>query len=439
MDISEQGDLDDLHILFPKYTKSELEPIYLTRGKDFKQTCAFIIHNMSNNTQGSSSAADRAASLASAALQNQTIKKVMKMASSAGPAQLVAKKFGMNISTVTWEDCARTENSCWGPCICDMTLRVPEDNCLPVIRYPNFNDLTWDVPIEKIFLMIGNETGTKELIRVGLKEYLITRSGTLESPVMSSRQSWYCKEKDSHVLVSAQACMLPAAIGSEPSFNVALYSYQTYSADNPAVLTILASAQGTSVQTIGERTEKLYFNKNGRKASFVGQRLSDNRKERVVATEGAMTAEEKEANMIMLIQVPLKQKERRMRHIRYKACSMKSAPYFESCLGEDDACQDYYDEECCEDMADVEDVIVKVSDKDEGPFPVVKERQGLTRDTRYPIRVTLQFYKATSNGILDSKTMESIADQFVVAQNDADFIGSLVTGNSVHRPTRPNN
>lgn len=125
--------------------------------------------------------------------------------------------------------------------------------------------------------------------------------------------------------------------------------------------------------------------------------------------------------------------------------SLESQDSIEDC---EDVCEDeedYGEEESCSrslnttkkrkrEKDDVEDVIVKVSDKDEGPFPTVKEKD-LTRDSRFPIRVTLQFYKATSNGVMDDATMKKIADQIVEAQKDADFIGSLVTGRSVHRPT----
>jgi hypothetical protein len=53
-------------------------------------------------------------------------------------------------------------------------------------------------------------------------------------------------------------------------------------------------SQGTSAQVVQDGSQKLYFNKCGEKASFIGQRLTDNRKERGVATEGEMTKEEKQ-------------------------------------------------------------------------------------------------------------------------------------------------
>lgn len=404
-----------LYTLFPEYTKCDLDIIYRTRGKDFKNTCEFLLDKKSKQCGiERERKIRRIISGEEDEIEHQqlVIQKVMKMSECTHPAQMIAKDFGMCVCKLTYEDCARTKNSFWGLCICDMTLQVCFQNQsykLPVIRYSNFQDLTWDIPMNKIFLMIGNESGNSELRRVTLLEYL-------DNICTNGRCSLYCEEKDSHVLVSCQACILPAGEGTEPTFNVALYSYQSHDED-PAVLTIIASAQGSSAQIIGKSTQKLYFNNNGRKASFVGQRLKDNRKERGVDLQGDMTKEEKEANMIMMIQVPLKQKPR-VTNFAPKQYDTYRSVYI---------CDKVPCAKVEKDEDNMEDVIIKVSDKDEGPFPRIN-KQKLTRDT-------LQFYKATCNGIIDRKTMEMISEQFVKSQTDADFIGSLVTGLSIHRPT----
>lgn len=93
--------------------------------------------------------------------------------------------------------------------------------------------------------------------------------------------------------MSAQACFLPIPKEGEAPFNVAIYNYQSSRRD-PAVLAIVSTAQGTSAQVLQGGKEKLYFNKAGKKASFIGQRLSDNRRERGVAVTGQMTREEKQ-------------------------------------------------------------------------------------------------------------------------------------------------
>jgi hypothetical protein len=59
----------------------------------------------------------------------------------------------------------------------------------------------------------------------------------------------------------------------------------------------------------------------------------------------------------------------------------------------------------------------------------------IERDERYPIRVTVQFYKATSNGIVSEADVQSIADQIQRVYKDADYVGSLVVDGDTERPT----
>jgi len=60
----------------------------------------------------------------------------------------------------------------------------------------------------------------------------------------------------------------------------------------------------------------------------------------------------------------------------------------------------------------------------------------IERDTRYPIRVTLQYYKSTNNGVLDDDIMKAIKNLLAKSQKQADYIGSLVTDHSM-RSTEP--
>ena len=45
------------------------------------------------------------------------IVKVTNMVSYDSNANQLAKKVGLDINYVSWEDCARNKNSSWGPCI----------------------------------------------------------------------------------------------------------------------------------------------------------------------------------------------------------------------------------------------------------------------------------------------------------------------------------
>merc|ERR1712157_489503 len=59
----------------------------------------------------------------------------------------------------------------------------------------------------------------------------------------------------------------------------------------------------------------------------------------------------------------------------------------------------------------------------------------LERNEEYPVRVTLQYYKATDNGAVNKEIMDDIVKQLEASQKQADFMGSLVTE---YNPNRPN-
>lgn len=86
-------------------------------------------------------------------------------------------------------------------------------------------------------------------------------------------------------------------------------------------------------------------------------------------------------------------------------------------------------------MSNVEDAIIKVG-KSEGSFEEIQNFE-IERDDRYPVRVTMQFYKATDNGVVNDDNIKQISEQIQSARKNADFIGSLVVGGVSNRPTEP--
>lgn len=93
----------------------------------------------------------------------------------------LAKKHGLHVLDVTWEDTARFDFSAVGPNISDMTIQVQhqipgredfELSCMPVIRYPNFSDVGGDISPDEFFLLVGNEKG-QPLEKITLRELLI--------------------------------------------------------------------------------------------------------------------------------------------------------------------------------------------------------------------------------------------------------------------------
>ena len=60
-----------------------------------------------------------------------------------------------------------------------------------------------------------------------------------------------------------------------------------------------------------------------------------------------------------------------------------------------------------------------------GPFNE-GHRLRLQRDPKFPIRITVQFYKATSNGVVSDIDLDSISRSIGSVYEHADFVGSLV-------------
>ncbi len=70
----------------------------------------------------------------------------------------------------------------------------------------------------------------------------------------------------------------------------------------------------------------------------------------------------------------------------------------------------------------------------EGPFTEINNLD-IERDPRFPIRVTIQFYKATDNGVVSAEDMAQIHRQIDRVYREADYVGSLVIQPDTGRPT----
>ncbi len=349
----------------------------------------------------------------------------------------LVQKYGLDILNLTWEDTGRYKNSAVGPNISDMTIQVGfedptteefEVTCMPVIRYPNFRDLTCDLDPRDFTLLVGNHKG-EPLRRVSLYDFLAHPRSYLTNPA-----SWRGEKhsllapRDTRVLVSAQACFLPIPKSGKATFNPVLFNYQSKKGD-PAVLTILATREGTSVTVIDNHRDafrsgsvwgqRLFFNANGQRASLTGERESD-----FVAKGGDQTSPTPGApgqtvglNLVLLIQVPLKQQP-------------PPAPRAE---GFSKAWGFQAPRASVVSLSDIEDAVIGHGNL-EGPFTEINYL-AIERDERFPVRVTVQFYKATSNGVAteaDIAAIKSSIERIYVQSEDA---GSLVTGGKTGRVT----
>ena len=346
----------------------------------------------------------------------------------ASDARKLAKKHDLEILDLTWEDTGRYKGSCVGPNISDMTIQVAYEGrvtCMPVIRYPNFSDKTADVSIDDVMLRVGNEKGAA-LKSISLREYLRDLRKYLSKP-----SSWAGKEtsllapREKEVLVSAQACFLPVPVSGDATFNPVLFNYQSY-AGAPAVLAIAITREGTSATIIDNQRDafasgaawgqRLFHNQDGERASFTGTRMTE-----FVAAGGDSTdavtsmdaAKAAGLNCVMLIQVPLVQPQVARRASSNAVLGCAAAPMAF------DACRSLGEEEC-----DIDEAVIGHGEV-EGPFTEI-DNLPIKRDARFPIRVTVQFYKATSNGVMTAAEMKVIAAQIEGVYKDAKAVGSLV-------------
>jgi len=349
-------------------------------------------------------------------------------------AQALAAQYGLQVLNLTWEDTGRYYGSAVGPNISDVTIQVQhldpatesyQLTLMPVIRYPNFTDLTGDISPDRFHLLVGNEGG-EGLERVTLSEYLSNfRRYLHDADSWAGDETSLLAERDTHVLTSAQAAFLPVPKEGKAEFNPVIFNYQSYASD-PAVLVIVATREGTSATVIDNTRDafpsgfswgqRLFFNQDGQRASFTGERLSDFVAGREGDSEIAPQAGESSGlNMVLLIQVPLKQKHPFESQLFAADALGFSAP---SAVAEE---------------SDTENAVIGHGPV-EGPFTEIDGLE-IERDDRFPIRVTVQFYKATSTGVVTAADLETIAGQIKRVYEDADYVGSLVVDGGSGRPT----
>ncbi len=354
-------------------------------------------------------------------------------------AQTLAGKHGLQVMNVTWEDTGRFKGSSVGPNISDMTIQVATRDAktqnlsvaaMPVIRYPNFDDKTADLSPHEFTVLVGNQAN-RTLRRVSLANFLakptafMTRPWTWRGPATS-----LLAPRDSKVLVSAQACFLPIPKSGAATFNPVVFNYQS-TKGNPAVLTILATREGTSTTIIDNARDpfesgatwgqRLFHNANGQRASLTGTRESEflSNNDQTSTTTTPQVARKGALNMVLLVQVPLKYKESARGSVAYDSAASSMA--MPAPMVAQRA------------PSDVENAVIGHGAL-EGKFTET-DNLLVERDPRFPIRVTVQFYKATSNGVVSQADLKEISDQINAIYSKGDAVGSLVTGGETGRVT----
>jgi hypothetical protein len=360
---------------------------------------------------------------------------VAGMVSDARIHELVRAR-GLDLLDVTWEDTGRWEGSSVGPNISDVTIEVQmegrrglETALMPVIRYPNFTDLTGDVKMDSIRVPIGNQTKDGKLELVTLTELLrdplrymsLPERGTIKGGTLLAK-------RDRHALVSAQAAFLPVPRDGKAVFWPVIFNYQS-TRQQPAVLTILVTRQGTSMTIVdnardsraGSWGQRLFFNAGGQRAPLTAERLSDVQEKGVTMNGESSASLGADANLLMLIQVPLQIRRRAREPMLFgpmggvgsgAASLADGAPAPRS-------------------RKDLEVAVLGHGPK-LGPF-VELDGKTIARDPRFPVRVTVQFYQATSTGKVTRADVAALHRQIRKVYRQADYVGSLVVPTSLDR------
>lgn len=352
-----------------------------------------------------------------------------------------ARRRGLDVLNLTWEDTGRAVGSSLGPNISDLTLQVRYRDggretgaLMPVIRFPNFSDRTGDVPADKFFVRVGNHRNKKRLSTVPLTDVLRNIKKFSSRPWEIEGSGNLLAARDSHFLVSAQAVFLPIPKQGKAEFTPVVFNYQS-APGSPAVLSILVTRQGTSMVVVENSPEEsgvqgwgqeLYFNNEGQRAAFTAERRSDVVR-RIQAQGGPKTADDrsalqKGADVLFLIQVPLKHEHRG--RLGGAMDEEDAAPAEAMAPPPAAAAPGGFGGMKKAERSDVEQAVLGHG-KNRGPF---SEGRGLRleRDPRFPIRITVQFYKATSNGVVDDKDLDRIARSIGSVYEHADVVGSLV-------------
>jgi hypothetical protein len=381
------------------------------------------------------------------------VQKVAAMPENGAAINLV-NSTGLQLLNVLWEDTGRWEGSSVGPNISDVTIEVQMEGAhgetrtalMPVMRTENFTDKTGDVAMNKLMIPVGNHGKDGDLAYVSLRDFLAAPTQFMTLPGKGKiKGGSLLARRDAHALVSAQATFLPIPQQGKATFWPVIFNYQS-SRKNPAVLTLLVTRQGTSMTIVdnardtlgaGAWGQRLFFNKSGQRAPLTAERMSDVKASGVTMNGESAQSLGGDANLLMIIQVPLK----------YRAPVMRAAfPAFDSLAsggaGAAPAAApapppaEAKAAKRARESSDVETAGLGHG-PELGPYT---ELDGLTieRDPRFPVRVTVQFYQATSNGVLAAGDVKTLRAQIKKVYAMADYVGSLVVPTPADRQ-RPTN
>lgn len=240
--------------------------------------------------------------------------------------------------TVSWDDVTRHTNStgevsCWGNNITDTYLKSKDGVQLFTIRPDNWNEKLGILTASDVAVVAGNTLSTyypQSVSPMTLTDFLrkIGEHGKYANMDPSTNLSH--KELDKKVSIRFQTTFLPLAEGEKTfEFATESYNYNTRSDKDPKNLLLLCTTQGISIDQDGRGTRRLFTHTIGGDGAVTRHWLeAEQTRHAVGGAQHETTTERADAirrgkatacvigtkamgtrcNVLMTIQVPLKQK-----------------------------------------------------------------------------------------------------------------------------------
>jgi|UniRef100_A0A7S4LE07 huntingtin len=248
-----------------------------------------------------------------------------------------AKQSGFRCVPVSWEDAQRGtvagQLSCWGGNISDVRLWEKTGTLLYTLRSQNWNERLGYVAAKDVAVVTGNTVaGGSQPTPCTLATYLRGLGGHAAYAGVDKGLSLFTPEVDSILSVRFQTVFLPIADRETVEFCTEVYNYNTQDDADPRNLLLLCTPQGTSVQQDGAGAKRVYFHEvdpvgqahrywlEAERSSHKvgGAQVEDKEEAADAAQRGKATAIRigtramgTRFNVQMLVQLPLKQKQRR--------------------------------------------------------------------------------------------------------------------------------
>lgn len=241
---------------------------------------------------------------------------------------------GYSCKTISWDDVSRGTVdgalSCWGANITDTRLRSKCGTQLYTVRSDNWNEKLGHISASSIAVVGGNGLPDKDLKPQTLRDVLALLGKHGHYAGLEESLSMNKAELDTKCSIRFQTTFLPVSEkDGKMEFATEAYNYSTTRIDDPKNLVMLCTTQGIALQQDGPNSQSLfhhavdgdgkihrYWLEAERSSHAVGGPQEETMEERDAAfARGKATASVigtkamgKRFNVLMTVQVPLKQK-----------------------------------------------------------------------------------------------------------------------------------